>query len=104
MHKNKIHVLIYVSIVVPVLLCAGALERYSIPQQQSAQINSAQRSESVSEDVYFKFKNKIRDYSAPQKEKLKKYYRTKMKEAVREKNFDAALYYERLIDILDSNS
>jgi len=103
MYKSGVSVFLYLSIAVPVFLSAGALERYSVPQQQSQQ-DKAARSSYISEDVYFNFKNKIRDYSAPQKEKLKAYYHTKMKEAVREKKFDEASYYERLIDILNSNS
>ena len=55
----------------------------------------------VSENVYIHFRNKVSDYPSEKKEQMQTHYRKKMKEAVREKNFNAAAYYGRLIAILN---
>ena len=101
MYKNKKHVLIYLSMVLPVFLSSGALDRYSIPQQQSVQM--VQPKASVNNDVYTDFRKKTASYSAEKKEKMKKYYRKKMKKSIKDKNIDAASHYERLIEILNNS-
>ena len=101
MYKKKVYVLIYLSMVLPVLLSSGALDRYTIPQQQSKQM--VQPKAIVNESVYHDFKKQIQDYTPERKEDMKAYYRKKMKEAVGARNFDAASHYERLIGILNSS-
>ena len=101
MSKNKVYILIYLSIILPVLLSAGALDRYTIPQQHPER--TVQPKSTVNESVYIDFRNQTRNYSRAKREEMKEYYRKKLKEAVRERNFDAASHYERLIGILNTN-
>lgn len=82
MFKNKVYILIYVSIVLPVLLSAAPLDKYYVPQQSSGY--TAPKA-AVSESVYDDFRDQIRNYSKAKKEKMKKYYRKKRDEALREK-------------------
>ncbi len=99
MHKKKKCFLICLSILLPTLLFAGALERYTVQQQTGY---SVQRKATVSERVYDDFRKKIRNYTNDQKIKMREYYRNKMKQAVGERNLDAASYYNQLIEILNS--
>jgi len=83
----------------PTLLFAGALERYTVPQQTGFRV---ERKATVDERVYDDFRKKIRNYTNDQKIKTRGYYRNKMKQAVGERNLDAASYYRQLIEILNS--
>ena len=108
MYKARIYIFIYLSIVLSVFLSAGALERYTIPQQQQSGIYksksySVQPKSAVDSSTYTEFENKVKSLLPTEREKLKEYYRKKLKEAVRNRNFDAASHYERLIGILSSN-
>jgi len=107
MYKKIIYVLICLIMMLPTLLSAAALDRYSVPQQEPGYTPPPRTTESppgdVSEDVYIKFERKVSKYSPAQKEKLKEDYSEKKANALRERNFDAATYYQRLIDILNSN-
>lgn len=85
MRKNKVYILIYLSMLLPVLLLTEVLAGYT---------------SHVSEDAYIEFRTKTSNYSAETKAKLKTHYRYKMEEAIREKNFDAALHYQRLIEFI----
>jgi|GEM_PF-6404621 len=95
------HTLFYLLLMVPIFLFSGALERYTIPQQSE---QSTTNRAYVEERIYDKFKNTIREYTPEQKAKLTTYYQEKMAQAIRQKQFDAAAYYERLINILNSGS
>ncbi len=95
------HKIFYLFFMIPVFLFSGALERYTIPQQSE---RSATNRMSVEERVYIKFKNTIQNYTPEQKAKLTQYFQEKMAQAIRQKQFDAAAYYERLINILNSDS
>lgn len=101
MYKNKIYVLICLSMLAPILSLGGALDRYTVPQQKSG--HAIQTPGTVSESVYIDFMKETSNYSRAKKEEMKAYYHKKLKEAVREKNFEAAMHYERLIGILNSN-
>jgi len=102
MYKNKVYVLIYLSMVLPVLLSAGALERYTVPKKQMPRHKgySVQPKTTVSESMYIAFKKEVLKSSIAEKKEMIKYYIKKMEEAVREKNFDAAIHYGKLIGIL----
>lgn len=97
MFKKRVNILVFLALAAPGALSAGALERYQVPEVsgKSAEIR-------VEEKVYTDFRNKVKDYSPEKREKLKAYYRQKMKQAVRERNFDAASHYQKLLDILNS--
>ncbi len=99
MKKAKIYILIYLSMMLPVLLSAAALNKYTAPAQSTS---SVQAKEIVNESVYTDFRQKVRNYSPEKKEKMKTYYRKKLKDAIRMKNMDAASHYERLLGILNS--
>ena len=97
MGKKTINILISLALAAPWVLSAGALERYQVPEvkSKSAEIR-------VEEKVYTDFRNKVKEFSPQKREKFKAYYRQKMKQAVRERNFDAASHYQKLLDILNS--
>ncbi len=97
MFKKSVNLLIFLALAAPAVVSAGALERYQVPEvkSKSAEIR-------VEEKVYTDFRNKVKDYSPEKREKLKAYYRQKMKQSVRERNFDAASHYQKLLDILNS--
>ena len=102
MLKEISHIPIVLGLLTPVVLSAGALERYSVPQQQMQQPGYGKQPgiRSVDEDVYTRFRDKVSGYSEAQKEELIKYYSKKKKQAYRDKNYDAVSHYARLIDIL----
>lgn len=107
MYKKKIYVFIYLSIMLPVLLLAGALERYTVPQQQSgkrAQPDTIVHPGYVSEEVYTEFEEKISGLSSKDKKELKEYYSNKRDNAVKENNMQAANHYIRLINILKKHN
>ena len=100
MKKAKVYILIYLSMMLPMLLSAAALNKYTAPAQSAS---SVQAKEIVSESVYTDFKKQIRGYSPEKNEKMKTYYRKKLKDAIRMENLDAASHYKRLLKILNSN-
>ena len=91
--------MICLTMVLPTYLFAGALERYTVQQQTGY---SVERKVTVDERVYDDFRKKIRNYTNAQKIKTRKYYRNKMKQAVGDRNWEAASYYRQLIEILTS--
>ena len=86
MRKNRVYILIYLSMLLPVLLLTEVL---------------ASSTSHVSDDVYIEFRTKTNNYSAAQIAELKTYYHYKTKEAIRERNIHAASHYQRLIDIIN---
>lgn len=97
MARKRAHILILAGLTLPVLLSAGALERYYVPQE-----SSKSTAPQIDQQVYNDFRAKAAGYSPQKREKLKTYYRQKMKQAVRDRNFDAASHYQKLLDILNS--
>jgi len=97
MFKNKVYSLIYLSIMLPVLLSAAPLDKYYVPQQSSGY--TAQTAEP---DLEAEFRNNVGSLSPEEREKLKESFQQKMDNAANNKNFDAAAYYQRLINILNS--
>jgi len=97
MFKNKIYTVIYLSILVPVLLSAAPLDKYYIPQQ-----SSGYTTQTTEPNVDDEFRNKVGSLSSEEREILKKSFQQKMNNAANNQNFDAAAYYKRLIDILNS--
>ncbi len=95
MYKKKIYVFIYLSIMLSVLLSAAPLDKYYIPQQSTGY--TAQTAEP---NIETEFKKNIANLSPEEREKLKESFQQKMDNAANNKNFDAASYYQRLIDIL----
>lgn len=98
MFKNKIYIVTYLSILVPVLLSAAPLDKYYVPQQSSGY--TAQTS--GSEDIYIEFRKKANNLSAQERVELKESFQTRRDNASKNKNFDAAAHYQRLINILNS--
>jgi hypothetical protein len=97
MLRKRASVLIVVGLVLPVVLSAGALERYYVPQE-----STKSAAPQIDQQVYNEFRAKAAGYPPEKREKLKTYYRQKMKQAVRDRNFDAASHYQKLLDILNS--
>jgi len=99
MKKSKVYIFIYLSMILPVFLSAAALNKYTAPTQS---VTSVQPKVTVNESIYVDFRELVHDYSPEKKEKMKTYYRKKLKDAIRMKNLDAASHYERLLGILNS--
>ena len=97
MFKKTVNILISLGLAAPAVLSAGALQRYQVPE-----MNTKPATISVEEKVYTDFREKVKGYSPEKREKLKEYYRQKMKQAVRNRDFDAATHYQKLLDILNS--
>ena len=97
MFKNKVYILIYLSIILPVLLSAAPLDKYYIPQQ-----SSGYQAQTAEPDVETEFRNKVGSLSLEERKKLKESFQQKMDNAAQNKNFDKAAYYQRLINILNS--
>lgn len=97
MFKNKVYILIYLSIMLSVLLSAAPLDKYYIPQQSKGMFV-----EKTEPDIYTDFRNKVAVLSPEDRIKLKESFEQKRDNAAKNKNFDAAAYYQRLIDILNS--
>ena len=97
MLRKIVNILISLGLAAPAILSAGALERYQVPQEsaKSATIH-------IDKKVYTDFRKKVEGYTPEKRDDLKKYYRQKMKQAIRDKNFGAASHYEKLLDILNS--
>lgn len=100
MLNKRIYLFIYLSIIVPIHLSAAPLDKYYVPKQSE---HTTAPITTVSQSVYSDFKNAIRNYSPQKKEKMRQYYSKKMQDAVRDRNFDAATHYERLIVILNAS-
>lgn len=98
MFKNKIYIVIYLSVLVPVLLSSAPLDKYYVPQQSSGYM--VQPSES--EDIYIEFRKKASSLSPLERGELKESFQTKRDNASKNKNFEAAAHYQRLINILNS--
>lgn len=104
MYRNIISVLIYLSMMLPIISLAAALNKYAVPQQESGfQLDRNERPGYVGEDVYKKFMDKIRDYSQEKKDKLVNHFRGQIKKAKKVENTEAVAYYQRLIGILSTN-
>ena len=97
MLKGKIHILVCSSIVLSVSLSAAPLDKYYIPPQLSGYT-----AQTVKPDIDTAFRNKVSSLSLEEREKLKKSFQQKMDTAAKNKNFDAAAYYQRLINVLNS--
>jgi hypothetical protein len=82
------------------VLSAAPLDKYSVPQSSSAYVSPA--NPSVKSDVYTEFREKVLGLSSEEKNELKTFYQKKLAEAVNKKDFDAAAYYQKLIEILGS--
>jgi len=106
MCKKIVCILISLSLALPAVLFAGALERYYVPQQMqepAVQSEAPPRASYVREDVYDRFRAEIQGYDRDKKNKLEIHFRTQIKKAMREKNGEAVSHYERLIGILNSD-
>ncbi len=115
MKKNKVYILIYLSMMLPVFLAAAPIDKYyvpplqqQIPQQQVPQqqvpwqqIPSPRAQIEISEDVYIDFENKARPLSVIERTNLISSFDKKMKTALKNKNLDEARYFQKLIEILD---
>jgi len=97
MIRKTVNTLIILLLVAPAVLSAGALERYQVPQTSTKPVTT-----NIDEQVYREFREKAATYSPDKRKKLQEYYRQKMKQAVRDRNFDAAEHYQKLLDILSS--
>jgi len=103
MYKNIACALIYLCITLPTASFAEALKKYSVPQQSTISVIQQKKKTSsgnVSDDVYKRFKVKIKDYSPADKDKLVEHFLTKIEKARHDKNKNAVAYYQRLIGIL----
>ena len=103
MYKNAISILICLNMVLPALLSAAALDRYTVPQHPPQSGTNVSRPGGVSEEVYHKFERDVSNYNSTQKNELSNDFNERKANALRGENFDAALHYQRLIDILNSN-
>jgi len=104
MFKKTLYGLISLGIFIPAVISGAALDRYSVPGQSVISDEPAAtvpRPGRVNEEVYQKFRRDVEKYDQAQKEKLKKYYSGQLRRAVKGKNMDAALHYEKLIAILN---
>ena len=98
MFKNKMNVVIYLSLLIPFTLSAAPLDKYYIPQQSSGYTAPV----SEPEDVYAGFRKKSSSLSPQERDMLKRSFQTKRDTASQNKNFDAAAHYQKLINILKS--
>ncbi|OQX49836.1 MAG: hypothetical protein B5M46_03265 [Epsilonproteobacteria bacterium 4484_20] len=97
MFKNKICILVCLGILLPVFSLAAPLDKYYIPQQASGYTT-----QKTGPDIDTEFRNTISSLSPEEREKLKGSFREKMDNAAKNKNFDAAAYYQHLLDILNT--
>jgi len=95
MLKNKIYILVCSSIVLSVYLSAAPLDKYYIPPQATGYTTTQP-------DIETEFRNKVSRLSPEEREKIKQAYQQKMDTAAKNKDYKAAAYYQRLIDILNS--
>jgi len=97
MLKNKINMLVYSSIVLSVCLSAAPLDKYYIPQQ-----SAGYTTQTAKPNIESEFRNKVANLSPGERKKLKESFQQKRDNAANNKNFEAAAYYQRLINILNS--
>ena len=97
MLKNKIHILVCSSIVLSVFLSAAPLDKYYIPPQ-----STGYTAQTTAPNIETEFRNKVSRLSPEERANIKQAYQQKMNTAVKNKDFNAAAYYQRLIDILNS--
>jgi len=111
MYKAKVYILIYLSMMLPVLLSAAPIDKYYVPQQQQHQQQQPQRQQmqpqqqgpsytakTAKPDIHTDFRNKVKSLSDIQKKELKVLLEEKMNNAA---NDDDKKYYEALIEILN---
>jgi len=111
MKKAKVYILIYLSIMLSVFLSAAPIDKYYVPPLQQQQVPQQQvpwqqmpspRAQiEISDDVYNNFKNKAGTLSDTERKNLKSSFDKKMKTALRNKNLDEAIYFQKLIEIID---
>ena len=97
MLKNKINILICSNIVLSIYLSAAPLDKYYIPKQ-----SSGYTIEKTEPDIEKEFRNSVSSLSSEEREQLKKSLKLKMKNAVTNRNFKAAAYYQQLLNILNT--
>ena len=95
MKKAKVYILIYLSMMLPVLLSAAPIDKYYVPQQQQqAPRHTVQTGGS---NDYTDFRNKVSRLSDIQKSELKDSLEKEMNNATKA---DVKKYYQDLINIL----
>jgi len=99
MYRVKIYSFICLCILLPVFLQAAALHKYTAPIQS---VTTIETKKIVNESIYIDFQRLADSYSPDKREKMKAYYRQKLKDAVSVRNLDAATHYEKLLGILNS--
>jgi len=102
-------ILIYLSMTLPAVSTAGALEKYSVPIAESGstvQPDTKVQPGQVNKSVYVDFRKKIKDakYTPDVKKKLVKHFREKVEKARREGNTEAISHYEQLIGIIKTSN
>ena len=96
MKKTKVYILIYLSMMLPVLLSAAPIDKYYVPQQQQqAPSYTVQTGQS---SAHHDFKKKVNRLSDTQKKELKDSLEKKRDNAA---NADMKNYYQGLINILN---
>ena len=96
MYRFKVY--IFISVVVPIFLSAAPINKYYISPQQ----DSSYTAQTAELDIETEFRNKVAGLSPKEREKIKIAYKQKRDDASRNKEFEAAAYYQRLINILNS--
>ena len=104
MKKNKVYILIYLSMMLPVFLSAAPIDKYYVPPQQQVthQQASSSKAQTSKQDTYTKFRNKAGKLSPKERGELKSSFQNKRDIASKNQNFDAAKYYQELINILNT--
>jgi len=97
MLRDKINILVCSSLVLSVCLSAAPLDKYYIPPQPAGYTT-----QTAKPNIDNEFRNKVAGLSPEEREKLKESFRQKRDNASNSKNFNAAAYYQHLIDILNS--
>ncbi len=95
MYKVKVYILIYLSMMLPVLLSAAPIDKYYVPQQQQVPSHTVQTGQS---NTHHDFKKKVNRLSDTQKKELKDSLEKKRDNAA---NADVKNYYQDLINILN---
>ena len=104
MFKNKVYIFIYLSMMLPVFLSAAPIDKYYVPpvQQYAPQQQAPNYKKSIdASNIYSDFERKVSSLSPIQKRELKESFQKKMDNAANNKNYEAAAYYQQLINILD---
>ena len=97
MSKNKINILVCTSILFSVYSAAAPLNKYYIPQQ-----SASYTTQTTKPNIEKEFRSKVANLSPKERKELEESFQKKMNNAVKNKNFEAAEYYQRLIAILNS--